>query len=200
MKKTCLFVGIVLASAISSFSLSAKADLGYQDHSSFVSAIHTSTSSVSEYVLIQVTNLNDNSTSNFCVSANFFMGAIHLEYGLSYSQPDISKAYEIAASNKSHHYSFSKKEAMSSMPIYAYHSVTDVAIIRNIIKNYTPNELKTGLSPRGNLWNKIRNKPSVTKNFGGRHYLAFSASLACALISRGFRVNDSGGGANVVGN
>lgn len=188
-----------MAFAISSCSCPAKAELGYQDHSSFISAIHTSSSSVSEYVLIKATNLNDNSTISFCVSANFFMGAIHLEHGLSYSKPDISKAYEIAALNKNHHYFFQKKEAISSMPIYAYHSVTDVAVIRNIIKNYTPNELKTGLSLRGNLFNEIRNNPSVTKNFSGRHHLAFSASLACALIGRGFRVNDSGGGANVVG-
>ena len=197
MNKLSLFLSIILFCPIYSYSSLASARLKYQDHDSFTSAINTFTSTVNEYVLIQLTNMNNNSTSNVCVEANLFMGAIRHEYELDYSKDgQLAIAREIVISNKSHHFAFSKPKAISNMPFN--HSLADVAIIQKFIESYTLAELKTGLNLRGNFYNKVRNNPSIANHFNGKNYLVFSSAFACALIDRGFRVNN-GSGLTIVG-
>lgn len=190
MKKLILLLSIFFSCSITSCKSIEPAKLNYQNHDSFTSAIKRSTDTVNEYVLIQLTNINDNSTSNVCVTANLFMGAIHREYELDYSNDDLEKAYEIVISNKSHHFTFSKLNAIANMPFN--HSGSDVALIQKFIKHYTLAELEAGLK-KHTLYNEVKNNQLITNHFNGKHYLVFSGALACALIDRGFRVNDGFG-------
>jgi hypothetical protein len=142
----------------------------HQPPESFAAAIHdNSTSPV--YVLITVVNDATGEARTGCNTANLLLGAIHMEYGLAYDAAAVANAQNMALTNTSHVFHFSKPEALANVAFR--YSPDDMAAARRLIEPLNDQQLREGFSDRGEL--------QVSS-------LAVQDARACALIERGLWV------------
>jgi hypothetical protein len=85
-----------------------------QQQDAFAAAVRNQSTSPS-YVKIQVGQLTGSLSTN-CVTANLFLGAIHIEHGLPYTEKGLASAEQIANSSPSHAFRFAKPAALANLP------------------------------------------------------------------------------------
>jgi hypothetical protein len=146
-----------------------------QSRASFEAAIHNATTAP-PYVLIDVVDERSKSTRTICTTVNLLMGAIHREYGLEYDEVGQARAKEIALSNTAHVFRFSKRAALSNIPIT--YSPSDLASVRARLAPLTLEQLREGFSPLGKLHEIYDLKD-------WERHKAYRDATACVLIERG---------------
>lgn len=85
-----------------------------QDHAAFVEALQNRSTAPS-FVKFQVAGPGQSPWTQ-CTTANFLLGAIHLENGLPYNEQGLSVSMEAATSNMQHVFRFTKPEALANLP------------------------------------------------------------------------------------
>lgn len=73
------------------------------------------TSTAPDYVLITVRGPDDKAARTVCTTANLFLGAIHREYALDYSEASEKRAMEIALQQTNRSFKFQKEEAIKNL-------------------------------------------------------------------------------------
>lgn len=141
MKLSPLLITLVMTSALAAESFSGGQFI--QSRASYEAAIPNHSTSPS-YVLITVVDARTESARSICTTANLLIGAIHREYGLGYDLADISKSDEIALSNQTHVFRFTKRDALNNIPIT--YSGGDLAAARAFLAPLSAAELKDKFS------------------------------------------------------
>jgi hypothetical protein len=142
----------------------------HQSHENFSAAIRdNSTSPV--YVLITVVDDTTGQARTGCNTANLLLGAIHDEYGLTYDTTAVANAQNMALTNPSHVFHFSKAEALANIAFR--YSPQEMEQARQLIQPLNDQQLREAFSERGKLQVNT---------------LAVQDARACALIERGLRV------------
>jgi hypothetical protein len=72
-------------------------------------------STAPDYVLVKITGSEGKSERTVCTTANLFLGAIHLEYGLSYTEADEKRAIDIALQQPERSFTFHNKKAIDNL-------------------------------------------------------------------------------------
>ena len=85
-----------------------------QDHAAFVAALHNESTSPS-FVKFQAAGTGQPART-YCTSANFLLGAIHLEQGLPYTEEGLAVSTRAATSNTDHVFRFDKPAALANLP------------------------------------------------------------------------------------
>src|ERR1700759_4940848 len=67
------------------------------------------------YVLITVLDPDEHTSRVVCTTANLFLGAIHREHGLSYSEADRKRAEAIALEQRDRVFVFKDKKALANL-------------------------------------------------------------------------------------
>lgn len=87
-----------------------------------------------KFLKFTVTDSNSKTAKEICTSAEFLMGAIHMEHELGYDAAGSKKALEIALSNRRHHFIFSKQSALDNVSFFQSFP-DDLEVVRTRIKN-----------------------------------------------------------------
>jgi hypothetical protein len=85
----------------------------------FIVAIENE-STAPNYVLVTVTNLNNNQTKEICTEAAFLNGAIHRELNIGYNEKSEKKVKGILIKQRDLHFSFKNKEALKNIGFFKY--------------------------------------------------------------------------------
>ena len=145
----------------------------HQSPESFAAAIRAnSTSPV--YVLITVVDDSTGQARTGCNTANLLLGAIHMEYGLAYDAAAIATAQNMALTNTSHVFHFSKPEALANIAFR--YSAHDMEVARQLIQPLNDQQLREDFLNRRELRGI---------SFAERD------ARACALIERGLSVREA---------
>ncbi len=140
-----------------------------QSATSFEAAVSNISTSPS-YVMVTIADANTGLERQTCTTANLLAGAIHFEYGLAFDLAGLKRATELALSNTSHRFIFTKQAALDNMRIeFAPQDLDD---IRTWLAPVSNQELMSGAHP----WTS-RDTP-----YSGRRY---RSAVACVLIERG---------------
>ena len=161
-----LALAMTSASAVEPLSNSEPA----QSQASFEAAIRNSYSTAPSYVLVEVVDARTESTRSTCTTVNLLLGAIRREYDLGSDKAGVSKAIEIAQSNKTHVFRFAKEDALNNIPVK--YSNSDLVGIRAQLAPLSTDELRAGFARAGKLHALYRNDASRD-------------AVACVLIERG---------------
>ncbi|MGD0280146.1 MAG: hypothetical protein ABSC11_12670 [Smithella sp.] len=162
---------IIIASAADAVSES----LPRQSQESFEAAIHNH-STAPPYVLITVVDASTESARSICTTVNLLMGALHLEYGIGFDKAGVSKVEEIALSNKSHKFRFTKQKAIDHIPVY--YTDSDLAEIRAKLAPLSTEQIRAGFA-EGKLHLLYTGIKSL------KSHNAYRDATACVLIERG---------------
>lgn len=171
MKLTVLFLGMCL-------SLAGCADMAtpVQSQASFDAAIKNRSTAPS-YVQITVVDAASGTSRSTCTTANLLLGAIHREYSIPFDKAGLSDAERIASSNTTHTFRFSKPEALANIP--STFTDSDLAFVRDKLKDLSESELRDGFSVHGKLHSiYMQRLPWKQRD-------AYHDATACVLIERG---------------
>ena len=91
------------------------------------------------YVLITVVNDNTKQTRRICTGANFLLGAIHMQYHLSYDAAGERRGLQIALSSKKHLFHFSDSKALQN--IAPEYKEADLVTLRKQTDHYSIQQL-----------------------------------------------------------
>ncbi|WP_211471552.1 hypothetical protein [Collimonas humicola] len=167
MKLSPLLLGLVVTPVFAAGGFSGGQSV--QSRASYEAAIHNSSTSPS-YVLITVVEARTESARSICTTANLLIGAINMEYGLGHDRAGYSKSDEIALSNQTHVFRFTKQDALNNVP-FTY-SDDDIAAARTFLAPFSVAELRDKFS---SLYSSQR----LALNGFSRD------AIACVLIERG---------------
>jgi len=125
-----------------------------------------------DYVLIKVIGSEGQSERTVCTTANLFLGAIHLEYGLGYTEGDQKRACDIALAQPERSFTFHKKAAIDNL---ADHETPEaLADVRKQFAGKKDSELLDD-----NFIRSVTSKPSSAS------HVAYRDAVAHALLERG---------------
>lgn len=139
-----------------------------QESKNFESALRNDSTSPS-YVMISVIDAKATSMRTVCTFANALLGAIHREYDLPDELQGRSKAVEIALSNPTRVFRFTKQQAINNIPVT--YSVADLDAARAAFSPLSDIELEK-------MFSSLYSRRPAAK-------LSRDAT-ACVLIERGF--------------
>jgi hypothetical protein len=145
-----------------------------QPHADFVSASQNHSTSPS-YIKVNVTDAQTGRTFVTCVTANLFMGAVHIEHGYPYTDRGVDSAEQLVASNTSHVFSFRNAKALANMPWHP--SPRELSQAAELVARVPSDVLRSSLK-KGELFAFYMNHPRRRER---------EAALACALIDQGHR-------------
>jgi hypothetical protein len=126
------------------------------------------------FIVITVVNDSTGNAQTLCTTANFFLGAIHIEYAIPYDSSGERVAELIVLSNHSRIYHFAKRASLDNIPI-TYDST---------ILNQAREKLSTMTDPRHGR--AFDSKPVVFKPPEGLE--KYPDAVAHVLVESGFRV------------
>jgi len=150
---------------------SALAHAGSYTQSMFRAAL-ANNSTAPDYVLIQVRGPDDRTNRIVCTTANLFLGAIHREYNLGYSEADEQRAVEIALKQPDRSFTFHKKAAIDNLA--DYETPEALADVRRQFEGKTDSELLA----RDFI-------QSITSKRPDSAHRAYREAVAHALLERG---------------
>lgn len=160
---------ILKALFLYAIALPAMATEHVQSTASYEAAIGN-LSTAPSYVMVTIADANTGLERQTCTTANFLAGAIHFEYGLGYDHAGLKRATELALSNTSHRFVFTKQAALNNVSIEF--TPQDLQDVRTWLAPVSNQELMAGAHP----WTD-RDTP-----YAGRRY---RSAVACVLIERG---------------
>lgn len=67
------------------------------------------------FLVVNVKNLKTGLTREYCTKGNFLIGALHMEYNISYNNKGTSKVDSIAIMNKCRYFEFKKSKAIRNI-------------------------------------------------------------------------------------
>lgn len=140
-----------------------------QSATSFEAAVSNISTSPS-YVMVTIADANTGLERQICTTANFLAGAIHFEYGLGNDHAGVKRATELALSNTSHRFVFTKQAALDNVRIDF--SPQDLDNVRTWLAPVSNQDLMAGAHP----WTQ-RESPYYAHRYRD--------AVACVLIERG---------------
>ena len=173
MKFSALLISLVIIIASAAGAVSES--LPKQSQESFEAAVRNH-STAPPYVLITVVDARTESARSICTTVNLLMGALHLEYGIGFDKAGVSKVEEIALSNKSHKFRFTKQKSIDNIPVY--YTDSDLAEIRARLAQLSTEQIRAGFA-EGKLHSLYTSKKSL------KSHNAYRDATACVLIERG---------------
>ena len=141
-----------------------------QSQTSYEAAIAEMSTSPA-YVLIEVGGSGGAAPRPVRTTANFLLGAIHLEHGLGYAPAESEKAQRIAREQVDHVFRFQRQAALDNVRVQ--YTEGALAAARALLPPLSDDEVKARFS---SLYAKDR---LPTEGYA-------TEALACALIERGF--------------
>jgi hypothetical protein len=136
-------------------------------------------STAPDYVLITLVDPQTHAERTVCTTANLFLGAIHREYGLGYTDADVNRAKAIALKQRDRRFVFSRQAALDNLPDYA--TPEALAEVHKIFGTKSDSELLEGKLVES-LTVARRDLPH--KEAVARH-LAYRDAVARTLLERG---------------
>jgi hypothetical protein len=136
-------------------------------------------STAPDYVLISVVDPDTHTVRIVCTTANFFLGAIHREYDIGYTEADIKRAKAIALKQRDRIFVFKNKAALANLADYA--TPEALADVRTIFATKSDSELLDGKLVES-LTVSRRDLPDAEAV--ARHD-AYRDAIARALLERG---------------
>jgi hypothetical protein len=123
------------------------------------------------YVKIKLTDLTSGKSIDTCITANLFLGALHIEHAYPYTAAGIKAVQTFAISSRSRAFSFRSRKALENMPWHPSKA-----------------ELSSGTA-------FVSGKPSLALRpdrlavfyKGGVRERERMAAIACALLDRGLK-------------
>lgn len=97
-------------------SCNPKENIGYRN---YLKAINNQ-STVQNFVVIKVKNLNTKETKEICTKGNFLLGAIHSELNKPYDSAGRKKVQVFAASKTDRYFEFKNPEALKNVSFFSY--------------------------------------------------------------------------------
>jgi hypothetical protein len=98
--------------------IAASVRAGTYTHDLFARALANG-STAPDYVLITVVDPKTHAERTVCTTANLFLGALHREHGLGYTEADIRRAKAIALKQRDRRFQFTRKAALENLADYA---------------------------------------------------------------------------------
>ena len=160
----------VLSLAVLIFA-SLLAHAGSYSQSMFRAAL-TNTSTSPDYVLIKIRGPDDQTERTVCTTANLFLGALHREYDLGYTEADEKRALEIALKQPERSFKFRKKAAIDNLA--DYETPEALADVREQFAGKKDSELLDR-----------RFIHSITNKRADARHTAYRDAVAHALLERG---------------
>lgn len=150
---------------------SASASEPIQSSASYEAAVRNASTSPG-YVMVTIVDANSGREWTTCTTGNFFVGALHRQYGLAYDAEGISQAMALAMANTAHRFTFSVEAALQNVsPSY---TPEELAVVRARFASLSEQELRDGFGTKP--WGKLHDA------FRDRRY---RNAVACVLIGRG---------------
>ncbi|MBB5606144.1 MULTISPECIES: hypothetical protein [unclassified Janthinobacterium] len=140
-----------------------------QSAASFEAAVSNISTSPS-YVMVTIADANTGLERQICTTANFLAGAIHFEYGLGNDHAGLKRATELALSNTSHRFVFTKQTALDNVRIEF--TPQDLEKVRAWLAPLSNEDLMAGAHP----W---------TQRESAYYAHRYRDAVACVLIERG---------------
>lgn len=136
-------------------------------------------STAPDYVLIAVVDPDTHTKRTVCTTANLFLGAIHREYGLGYTEADIHRAKTVALKQRDRMFVFKNKAALENLADYA--TPEALAEIRKLFATKSDSELldQTFIQSLTVARRDLPYKEAVAR------HLAYRDAVAHALLERG---------------
>jgi hypothetical protein len=125
-----------------------------------------------DYVLIKVRGPNDQTERTVCTTGNAFLGAIHREYDLGYTEAGEKRALEIALEQPERSFTFHKKAAIDNLADYETPEV--LADVRRQFVGKKDSELLDREFIQ-----------SITNKRPDARHIAYRDAVAHALLERG---------------
>ncbi|HEU4372204.1 MAG TPA: hypothetical protein VFS02_01870 [Telluria sp.] len=157
---------MLLAAAMSAFSPEP-----VQSSASYEAAIRN-TSTAPSYVMVTIVDANTNLEWTTCTTANFLVGALHMENGLAHDAEGTRQATALALLNTEHRFVFFSEAALRNIP--AAVSPEELKQVRARFAPVSNEELRAGFGTKP--WGALHDA------FPDRRYLN---AVACVLIERG---------------
>jgi hypothetical protein len=157
---------ILLTAAMSAF-----APESVQSSASYEAAIRN-TSTAPSYVMVTIIDANTNLERTTCTTANFLVGALHIENGLANDAEGRRQATTLALSNTEHRFTFFSEAALRNIPIGS--SPEELKEVRARFAPVSNEALRAGFGTKP--WGALHDA------FPDRRYLN---AVACVLIERG---------------
>jgi hypothetical protein len=129
-------------------------------------------STAPDYVLITVVDSKTNAERSVCTTANLFLGAVHREHGLGYTEADIKRAKAIALKQRDRRFVFTRKAALDNLSDYATSEA--LASVRRRLAGKSDSELLD----RRFIESLIPQRPEAA-------HLAYRDAVARSLLERG---------------
>ncbi|HYV94680.1 MAG TPA: hypothetical protein VE978_23095 [Chitinophagales bacterium] len=112
--------------------------------------IHACTSSTFSYFLVVTAkDMNTEKSVEVCTRADWLLGALHLEYDLSYDSVSEAKILNIALNNKKRYFQFRNEQAINNLSIYPLNELRNLELKVNFdslateIKKHKKYEIRT---------------------------------------------------------
>jgi hypothetical protein len=147
------------------------AHAGGYTRSMFCAAL-SNDSTAPDYVLIHVRGPGDQTNHTVCTTANFFLGAIHTEFDLGYTEAGEKRALDIALRQPESPFIFRKKAAMDNLA--NAETPEALADVRRQFEGKTDSELLD----REFIYSITNERPQAK-------HLAYRDAVAHALLERG---------------
>lgn len=179
IKLSCLLAFTAIASAASvppsPPEATAASSAIRQSDASFEAAIHNR-STAPFYILITVTDASTGAAQSICTTANFLLGAIHLEDGIGYDPEGVDRAMRVALMSKDHVFTFQKRKALGNIP--RYYSDDDLVYVREALQGMSVPQILEAFASQGAL-HELYQGGSLER------HAAYRDAVACVLIERG---------------
>ncbi len=111
---------------------------GTYTHDLFARAL-ANDSTAPDYALITVVDPKTHAERTVCTTANLFLGAIHREYGLGYTEADIKRVKAIALKQRDRRFVFARKAALDNLADYA--TPEALADVRKVFASKTDSQI-----------------------------------------------------------
>lgn len=145
-----------------------------QSDASFKAAIEN-LSTAPSYVLITEIDGNTGASRQTCVTANFLLGAIHVENELGYDSEGQMTALHIALTSRDHVFTFKRRKALDNLP--HYYTDADLAKVRETTRGMSVDQVLAAMANGG---------PLDRLSAGGwERHVAIRDATACVLLERG---------------
>ncbi len=165
------FCLLLACAACAATAAGAATHAARQSDASFAAAIKNQSTAPS-YVLITEIDGNTGKSRQTCVTANLFMGAIHLENELGYDTEDQMTALHVALTTPDHVFTFTKRAALGNIP--HYYTDEQLAQVRDALKPLTEKQLRDATA-----------REAALDKLGALAHSARRDATACVLIERG---------------
>jgi len=134
MKKAILFILII--SFFISCNEAVQKELNLiekKKYLNYLKAIRNG-STVQNFLVIKVKNLNNGETREYCAKGNFLWGALKMEMNANHAKNEYENVYEMVRKNKERYFEFKSDSALWNISAFCEYSMKELSEYENQIK------------------------------------------------------------------